>query len=327
MIFLCYWFIWDVKRNILYVFNLCKTWSYRCFTWNNYYKAVCNQIKMKLKKENFPLTVKDYLVSGEEFVLEFDSDKKMLLTTPQPEPHQLSKYYESEDYISHTDNKKGLVSFLYQTIKKRALQNKLNLITSLKKDAKSILDIGAGTGDFLKYVKSESRNVFGIEPNNKARELANIKGIPLVEDIDDFKGQTFDVITMWHVLEHVPNLEETIQKIEALLNPEGLLIIAVPNYKSFDAAYYKKYWAAFDAPRHLWHFSRNSMKKLFPKNLILKKTKPMIFDSFYVSLLSEKNKTGKQNLFKAFFIGLRSNISAFSSKEYSSHIYCYKKQE
>ena len=282
---------------------------------------------MKLQKENFPLSVKDYLATHEEFTLIFNSEKEMLLTDPQPITNQLYKYYESDDYISHTDNKKGIVSFLYQSVKKRALQHKLNLITSLKKDANNILDIGAGTGDFLKHIKSENRSIFGIEPNKKARALASKKGINLEESIADFKGKTFDVITMWHVLEHVPNLDETIQKIEALLNPNGFLIIAVPNYNSFDAAYYKNHWAAFDAPRHLWHFSRNAMKKIFSDKLLLQETKPMIFDSFYVSLLSEKNKTGKQNLIKAFLIGLQSNLSALKTKEYSSLVYCYKKRK
>ena len=280
---------------------------------------------MKLQKENFPLSVKDYLVTHEEFTLIFNSEKEMLLTDPQPITNELYKYYESDDYISHTDSKKGITSFLYQIIKKIALQNKLNLIISLKKNASNVLDIGAGTGDFLKYIKSKNRTVFGIEPNKKARELAFKKGINLEESIANLKGKTFDVITLWHVLEHVPNLEITIQKIEELLSTNGVLIIAVPNFNSFDAAYYKNYWAAFDAPRHLWHFSRNTMKKLFSDKLILQQTKPMIFDSFYVSLLSEKNKTGKQNLIKAFFIGLLSNISALKSKEYSSLIYCYKK--
>ena len=280
---------------------------------------------MKLQKENFPLKVIDYLVTGEEFTLELDPEKEMLLTKPQPKTNILSKYYESDDYISHTDNKKGIVSFLYQTVKKRSLKNKLNLITSLKKDAKSVLDIGAGTGDFLNFVKSDTRSVFGIEPNQKARELAHQKRIYLEENLNDIKGKSFDVITMWHVLEHIANLEETIKEVEALLNPNGILIIAVPNFNSFDAAYYKNYWAAFDVPRHLWHFSRNTMKNLFSDKLILQETIPMIFDSFYVSLLSEKNKTGKQNLIKAFFIGLLSNISAFKSEEYSSLIYCYKK--
>ncbi len=280
---------------------------------------------MQLKQENFPLTVKDYLVSNEEFILEFDAEKEMLSTNPQPEASKLSQYYESEYYISHTDNKKGLVPFLYHVVKRRSLKNKLGLIKSLKKDAKSILDIGAGTGDFLSFIQSESRSVTGIEPNPKARELAKNKGFFLEEDIKNVKGKLFDVITMWHVLEHIPNLEETIIDLESLLKPNGVLIVAVPNFYSFDAAYYKSFWAAFDVPRHLWHFSKVSMNKLFTDKFSLLKISPMVFDSFYVSILSEKNKTGKINFLKAFFVGLISNLYALSTKEYSSLIYCYKK--
>ena len=282
---------------------------------------------MQLKQENFPLTVKDHLVSNEEFTLDFDAEKEMLLTKPQPEARKLSQYYESDQYISHTDNKKGLIPFLYHIVKKRSLKNKLTLINSLKKNDKSILDIGAGTGSFLSFIKSDFRCVTGIEPNQKARELAQEKGISLEQDLKDVKGKLFDVITMWHVLEHVPNLEETIRDVEALLKPNGILIIAVPNFYSFDAAYYKNFWAAFDVPRHLWHFSKASMNKLFSDKLSLLKISPMVFDSFYVSILSEKNKSGKLNLLKAFFIGLRSNIYAMSTKEYSSLIYCYQKPE
>jgi SAM-dependent methyltransferase len=282
---------------------------------------------MQLKQENFPLTVKDYLVSNEEFILEFDAEKEMLLTNPQPEASKLSQYYESEQYISHTDNKKGLVPFLYHVVKRRSLKNKLGLIKSLKKDAKSILDIGAGTGDFLSFIQSESRSVTGIEPNPKARELAKNKGFFLEEDIKNVKGKLFDVITMWHVLEHIPNLEETIIDLESLLKPNGVLIVAVPNFYSFDAAYYKSFWAAFDVPRHLWHFSKVSMNKLFTDKFSLLKISPMVFDSFYVSILSEKNKTGKINFLKAFFVGLISNLYALSTTEYSSLIYCYKKSQ
>jgi len=282
---------------------------------------------MQLKQENFPLTVKDHLVSNKEFTLDFDAEKEMLLTKPQPEASKLFQYYESDQYISHTDNKKGLIPFLYHIVKKRSLKNKLSLINSLKKNDKSILDIGAGTGDFLSFIQSEFRSVKGIEPNQKARELAQEKGISLEQDLKDVKGKLFDVITMWHVLEHVPNLEETIRDVEALLKPNGILIIAVPNFYSFDAAYYKNYWAAFDVPRHLWHFSKASMNKLFSDKLSLLKISPMVFDSFYVSILSEKNKSGKLNLFKAFFVGLRSNMYALSTKEYSSLIYCYQKPE
>ena len=282
---------------------------------------------MQLKQENFPLTVKDHLVSNEEFTLDFDAEKEMLLTKPQPEASKLFQYYESDQYISHTDNKKGLIPFLYHIVKKRSLKNKLSLINSLKKNDKSILDIGAGTGDFLSFIQSEFRSVTGIEPNQKARELAQEKGIFLEQDLKDVKGKLFDVITMWHVLEHVPNLEETIRDVEALLKPNGILIIAVPNFYSFDAAYYKNFWAAFDVPRHLWHFSKASMNKLFSDKLSLLKISPMVFDSFYISILSEKNKSGKLNLLKAFFVGLRSNIYALSTKEYSSLIYCYQKPE
>jgi SAM-dependent methyltransferase len=282
---------------------------------------------MQLKQENFPLTVKDYLVSNEEFILEFDAEKEMLLTNPQPEASKLSQYYESEQYISHTDNKKGLVPFLYHVVKRRSLKNKLGLIKSLKKDAKSILDIGAGTGDFLSFIQSESKSVTGIEPNPKARELAKNKGFFLEEDIKNVKGKLFDVITMWHVLEHIPNLEETIIDLESLLKPNGVLIVAVPNFYSFDAAYYKSFWAAFDVPRHLWHFSKVSMNKLFTDKFSLLKISPMVFDSFYVSILSEKNKTGKINFLKAFFVGLISNLYALSTMEYSSLIYCYKKSQ
>ncbi len=278
-----------------------------------------------MNKPNFPNQVKDWLVTGETFELIYDSEKELLVTSPQPKPENLSKYYESEEYISHTDNKKGIVSFLYQTIKKSALHNKVKLITSLNNEVGNLLDIGAGTGDFLKEAKDKGWKIFGVEPNEGARNLAKKKEVNLKKNIDDFKGKKFDVITLWHVLEHVPNLEETSSTLEKLLKPDGTLIIAVPNFKSFDANYYKEHWAAFDVPRHLWHFSKGSIKKIFSKNLELQKTKPMIFDSFYVSLLSEKNKTGKQNLLKAFFVGLRSNISAWSTKEYSSLIYCFKK--
>jgi len=280
---------------------------------------------MKNSQNHIYIKAKDLLVTGEEFSLLYDQEREMLITSPQPAIENLSKYYESEEYISHTDSKKGLVSFLYQIVKRSALQKKLNLIASLNNGTGNLLDIGAGTGDFLKQAKSKSWKTAGVEPNESARNLAEEKGIILKENISDFEGKKFDVITLWHVLEHLPNLEKTISEIEKLLKPGGILIIAVPNYKSFDAKHYKSNWAAFDVPRHLWHFSRKSMEVLFSKDMELEKIKPMIFDSYYVSLLSEKNKTGKQNLIKAFIIGFRSNFSAWTTREYSSLIYCFKK--
>lgn len=273
------------------------------------------------------LTVKDHLVSDEEFSLLYDHERQMLITDPQPGVDDLASYYDSKSYISHTDSKQGFISFLYQSVKKRALKKKTALIFNLHKGTGSILEIGAGTGEFLLAAKNKGWEVSGVEPNNRARNLAKAKGLKLEEDLNDLREMTFDVITLWHVLEHLPNLEETIEKMERLLKPNGILIVAAPNYKSFDAKYYHIDWAAYDVPRHLWHFSKSTMKQLFSKNIRLEKIKPMIFDSFYVSLLSEKYKKRNLPYLRALFIGLRSNISAWTSQEYSSLIYCYRKTE
>ncbi len=254
-----------------------------------------------------------------------DTDSDFLKTFPQPKIEELPKYYESQEYISHTDEKRGLISSLYQLVKKWSLQKKAKLILQQHGEVGSLLDVGAGTGDFLKVAKEKGWQVHGMEPNKNAAKLALEKGIDLKASLNDFEGKQFDVVTLWHVLEHIPDLEETILKLAALVKPQGALIIAVPNFKSFDARYYGKFWAAYDVPRHLWHFSKESMKNLFAENFQLKNIEPMIFDSFYVSLLSEKYKTGRKISLKAFWIGLLSNIKAKRSKEYSSHIYCFKK--
>lgn len=278
-------------------------------------------------QENIYLSTKDYLISGSEFQLVHDPILDMLKTTPQPKLEDLSKYYESEDYISHTDNNKGIFAYLYQSVKKWSLQKKAKLIFRENGTLGSLLDVGAGTGDFLKIAKDKGWLVQGMEPNEKAKKLAVEKGVTLKPSLLDFEDQNFDVVTMWHVLEHVPNLEETIQKLGALVKPGGVLIIAVPNFKSYDAKYYGKFWAAFDVPRHLWHFSKKSLELLFAEEFNLQKVKPMIFDSFYVSLLSEKYKNETKFSLKALMVGLKSNLKAISTKEYSSHIYCFKKSK
>ena len=165
----------------------------------------------------------------------------------------------------------------------------------------------------------------GVEPNSKAKKIAEDKSeLHLKNSIEEINAQ-YDVITMWHVLEHVPNLLEYIAKLKLLLKENGVLIVAVPNHKSYDATYYKEWWAAYDVPRHLWHFSKKSISVLFGKaEMKIEKIVPMYFDSFYVSLLSEKYKTGSSNFIKAFFIGLLSNLKAISTKEYSSLIYIIK---
>ncbi len=274
-----------------------------------------------LNKKHF-LTVKDYSVSKETFDLYHDETLDMLITFPQPSLDNLGKYYESEDYISHTDNKRSLFEKLYHFIKNITLKNKLNLINSLQPNKGSILDIGAGTGDFLSAAKNDGWQTIGVEPSEKAKSIAKRKGLSFVKQTKELANNSFDVISMWHVLEHVPDLEKQIKELKRLLKPKGTLLIAVPNFKSFDAKHYEKFWAAYDVPIHFWHFSKTAIKLLFEKEKMkLEKVLPMKFDSFYVSLLSEKYKSGKMNFIKAFYVGLLSNFKARKSFEYSSHIY------
>ncbi len=271
--------------------------------------------------------IKDYSVSNEYFELKKNLKYGFLETTPLPDISKLSKYYETEEYISHTDAKRNLFEKVYHSVRCYAIKNKIALINKEQTKGK-LLDVGCGTGDFLFAAKNNGWDITGIEPNEKARTIANVKNNNSVLDnteLNKLKENSFDVITLWHVLEHLPNLENDIQIFKKLLKPNGTLIIAVPNYKSFDANYYKEFWAAYDVPRHLWHFSQNSIKSLFNHfNLNITKTLPMKFDAFYVSLLSEKYKNGKQNIFNAFYIGLRSNLKAMQTSEYSSLIYVFK---
>lgn len=279
---------------------------------------------MNLSSAKHFLNVKDYSVSQETFELLHDEELDMLITHPQPSLEKLPSYYESVDYISHTDGNKSLFEKMYQFVKTIALKNKLKLINSQSPKGR-ILDIGAGVGDFLTVAKNDGWETIGIEPSDKAKAIAKNKGVSFVESLSELESNSFDVITMWHVLEHVPDLENQIKELKRLIKPTGTVIIAVPNFKSYDAEYYGKFWAAYDIPIHLWHFSKTAIKKLFAKeDLELKEVLPMKFDSFYVSLLSEKYKSGKMNFIKAFFIGWKSNWKGSQNSEYSSHIYVLK---
>ena len=274
------------------------------------------------------IKVKDYSVSGEEFELIPNSEYGYLETLPQPALDNLSNYYKSEDYISHTDSKRNLFEKVYHLVRAVSLKNKVSLINSFNSKEKTLLDIGCGTGDFLQVALKNNWKVSGVEPNDQARDIANSKtnhSIFKTQQLAKFNRHSFDVITLWHVLEHLPNLEDQIKTFKKLLKPNGTLLIAVPNHKSFDAKYYKQFWAAYDVPRHLWHFNKSSISKLVSKeSFIVKKIKPMWFDSFYVSMLSEKYKSGKMKPIKGFWIGMCSNLKAIASKEASSLIYIVK---
>ena len=283
---------------------------------------------MDISNKKHFLTVTDYSVSKETFELYYDQELDMLITSPQPSLENLGRYYESNDYISHTDSKRSIFEKAYHFVKGIALKNKLNLINNCSSSKGNLLDIGAGTGDFLLTAKQNGWNTIGVEPSEKAKGIAIGKGIKFSNSTNELESNSFDVITMWHVLEHVPNLDLQIKELKRLIKPNGTIIIAVPNFKSYDAKYYGKFWAAFDVPIHFWHFSKTAIKLLFEKeNVKLEKVLPMKFDSFYVSLLSEKYKNGKMNFVKAIWIGLLSNIKANRSSEYSSHIYVLKNNE
>ncbi|MGM1054696.1 MAG: class I SAM-dependent methyltransferase [Bacteroidota bacterium] len=277
-------------------------------------------------KHSVFISCKDHTVSKEQFDLLFDTEKQMLVTFPKPNLKDLPGYYKSENYISHTDSRKTLIEKIYHQVKKHMLLRKLKWIEKKYPEKGNLLDIGAGTGDFLNEAKKRGWKVHGIEPDEEARKRASEKGIKLSVNSHNFKSGKFDVITMWHVLEHVCDLKSQVIELEHLLKKNGLLVIAVPNYKSYDAQYYKEFWAAYDVPRHLSHFSQQSFKPLFAgKGFKQTDLKPLIFDSYYVSLLSEKYKTGRSNFLKAFLIGLKSNLKARSTTEYSSLVYFFRK--
>ena len=267
--------------------------------------------------------VEDYSVSGEKFDLIYDSEYDMYRTFPKPEEADLPSYYQSEEYISHTDASNSLKDKLYQFVKRIMLRKKLRLIEQTNQKGK-LLDIGAGTGDFLFTAKNRGWNVFGVEPNASARVRANSKKVELYESVDDLQD-AYDVITLWHVLEHVDNLDGYLSFLKRNLAKHGTIYIAVPNFKSKDAEIYGKFWAAYDVPRHLYHFSKDAIQNLFSEvGLNVVETKPLVFDAFYVSLLSEFYKTGKYRYWRAFWSGLRANVAASVTKEYSSQIYILK---
>lgn len=277
------------------------------------------------KSDRIFLECEDHTVSGEKFELLWNEKKNILITSPHPSAQELPGYYESEDYISHTDASQTFLDKLYQGVKNHMLSKKVKLITKISSEEKSVLDLGAGTGDFLIRARKKGWKVEGVEPNLKAREQAAEKGLKLLNEVEGISLK-YGIISMWHVLEHVTNLATQFQTFHKLLHDRGKLVIAVPNFKSYDASYYKEFWAAYDVPRHLWHFSPEGIKELFKANgFQLEETLPLKFDAYYVSMLSEKYKCGKINYARAFQIGQRSNRKARKHGNYSSLIYIFGK--
>jgi 2-polyprenyl-3-methyl-5-hydroxy-6-metoxy-1,4-benzoquinol methylase len=269
--------------------------------------------------------VKDYTVSGENFDIYTCQSCTGAFTQDVPTQEAIGKYYAATSYVSHSETKDGLVNKLYHAVRTRTLREKKKMIQQLTgRDKGSLLDVGCGTGAFVATMLQAGWDATGLEPDETARknaqQLYQVQPLPAPE-IFNLPAQQYDAITMWHVLEHVHQLHEYIDQLKKLLKPSGKILIAVPNYTSEDAQHYKTHWAAYDVPRHLYHFSPESMKTLMELHgMQVLQYKPMWFDSFYVSMLSEQYKNGKGNLVAAFSHGLASNLSAMGKPEKCSSV-------
>lgn len=271
------------------------------------------------------LSAEDHTVSHETFMIAECNDCSVRFTQDVPDSHSISPYYKSETYISHTNTSKGLINSLYQLVRKKTMIAKRKLLqktTGLQQG--KLLDAGSGTGTFAHEMKKNGWSVTGLEPDADARKVAaQLYQIELT-DINQFyklPAGNFDAITLWHVLEHVHDLQVYVQQLKKLLSGKGKLFVAVPNYTSKDAAVYKECWAAYDVPRHLYHFSPRAMQVLMERNgLKVEKHKAMWYDSFYISMLSSKYKNGKPNFLAACWYGLLSNIAALGNKRKCSSV-------
>ncbi len=276
------------------------------------------------------LTVKDYTVSKELFSIWHCNTCTLRFTQNIPSAENIGRYYKSESYISHTDTQEGFINKLYHFVRNITLQSKKKLVIGNTQLNGNLLDVGAGTGAFSSTMQQAGWQVTGLEPDAQARQIAYQKYQLQLEDpttLFGLQANSYHAITLWHVLEHVHDLHQYLQQFYTILAAKGKLFIAVPNYTSSDAAFYKEHWAAYDVPRHLYHFSPKSMQKLAAINgFVITAYKPMWFDSVYVSMLSEEYKNGTPNFLKALLNGLVSNLKCITdSTKCSSVIYVFEK--
>lgn len=297
------------------------------FTPVHYYQCpACGSDKIE-----YALTAKDHTVSHINFDIWHCQSCSLRFTQDVPGIDQIGPYYQSANYISHSNTKKGLINQLYHLVRRYTLQLKAKQIKQVSGKATGrLLDIGAGVGAFAATMQQSGWEVLALEPDASARAAAKqLYGLNL--DLPDsfytLPDQGVDVITMWHVLEHVHDLQGYFQQFHRLLPQGGKLVIAVPNYTSVDANQYGAFWAAYDVPRHLYHFSPEAMVQLAAKHAFkMVATKPMWFDAFYVAMLSEQYQYGKNRYLSAFWQGLRSNLATlFQSNKCSSVVYILEK--
>lgn len=272
--------------------------------------------------------IKDHSISQESFALSRCQTCDFLFTNPRP--LELGKYYESEEYRSHTDEGKGIIDRVYRKVRNINLDKKIDLVIQHTATGGNLLDVGTGTGYFLAKAKSRGWDIEGVEPNPKAQTFAQDQlQTSLYTDVFEVpQEKQFDAITLWHVLEHLPKLNETLEHFQGLITKKGRIFVAVPNVASWDAQHYGEHWAGYDVPRHLYHFTQPTMKRLLKEHgYSLVSVEPMVFDAYYVSLLSEKYQNGKSRYIQAFRNGWKSNQWAKANQNnYSSLIYVIKKK-
>ena len=276
---------------------------------------------------HFVLKTEDYTVTHEKFEVWECSRCSLRFTMDAPDDASIARYYQSENYISHSNTNQGLVNRLYHLVRKKTLHSKYQLLThATGKKTGNHLDIGAGTGAFVRYMREHGWQSTGLEPDEAARQQAlqcNQANLIEAAALYQLPADHFDAITLWHVLEHVHDLYPYLQQIKKIVKPGGRIFIALPNYTSYDGTTYGAHWAAYDVPRHLYHFSPAAVAYMLKAaDLQLVDSKPMWFDSFYISLLSEKYLTGHARLIPGFMTGLFSNVkTVVDTDKCSSLIY------
>ena len=280
---------------------------------------------MKNKKQTLLYTAQDYLVTAEFFDVYWDEQKKRAWTD-MGSVETLDRYYDSRQYVSHQTEDKSFFVKAYSQARALMLRYKFQLFNSLVKPYGKLLDIGCGTGDFLAFMENKSYQVFGVENNKNAAATCAKKGLKVFKALDKVSEKGFDMISLWHVLEHLPNPEDVVAKGYSLLSERGILVVAVPNFDSHDRRYYKHDWAALDVPRHLWHFTAKGLEEMLAKaGFELVKKRPMWLDVFYISYLSESNRGEKfaflTGVLKAGFFTLRSIFS----NNHSSMAFIFRK--
>ena len=285
---------------------------------------VCGKEEFK----NF-LVVTDNSVSKESFVIVQCENCSFKFTNPRPDADSIGNYYESDEYVSHSNTKAGIINKAYHVVRSITTKQKVELINRSVHSKGTVLDYGCGTGVFLTACKKDGWEIRGVEPNDKARTIASTNTEELIAStIEDLEGEKFEVITMWHVLEHIHTLNETMSELVDMLQDDGVMVIAVPNADSHDAQVYKENWAAYDVPRHLYHFNQQTMKRFLKKHkMVLEEVLPMKFDAYYVSMLSEKHKAGKTKMLNSVMNGYKSNSYAEKNgNDYSSLIFVARKK-